>query len=314
MIENGEITMTAQNHEKYLAASKKINKINICSTDNDITLKVYYMKYLDYDVETKKRKINSKTHSHKFYELLLLVDGENTYCIDGEYVKVGKGEFILITPGTPHSYVNGSREFIKIALCFDIEIAQTSGLYRRFTSLKSRKSVVGRGNDVIMSLMDFIFGSMDAASDVSGKLMRWSILFVLTLILEQNTEPVTEQEESPEKKARDSDEIFYDKAVEYIQNHLSEPSLVSKMAADMYISERQIRRRLQLFCGKSAGVLIDEIKCERARQLLLAQADTQEICQVLGFNDYHSFIRFFKRMDGQTPKEFKLAMLKDNYT
>ena len=89
MIENGEITMTAQNHEKYLAASKKINKINICSTDNDITLKVYYMKYLDYDVETKKRKINSKTHSHKFYELLLLVDGENTYCIDGEYVKVG---------------------------------------------------------------------------------------------------------------------------------------------------------------------------------------------------------------------------------
>lgn len=302
-----------EKHEKYLSVSKQINRINIPAGNDEMNIVLYYLKYLEYSVDTKTRGLNRKIHNHSFFELLFIMDGTNTYCIEGENVDISVGDFILINPKTKHNYVGGSRNFVKFALCFDMEIGENSRLYPLYNSLITQKYIKGKQNPTLMAPIKFIFENMDIKTGVCGNLIRWNIMILLTVLMQQNITVSSSDDDPTEKKVKDSDEVLYNKVVEYLKTHMCEDSPVSEMSKYLYISERQIRRRILSYSGKNIRKLFDEIRCERAKELILAHVATSEICEIIGFNDEHSFIRFFKRVEGQTPKEYRLAMVKSNY-
>jgi AraC-like DNA-binding protein len=78
------------------------------------------------------------------------------------------------------------------------------------------------------------------------------------------------------------------------------PSLV-KIARQVGISARTLRRHLEQE-GTSLRAIVDDIRRERADELLAAGTPVKEIAFVLGFSETSAFSRAYKRWTGRSPK------------
>jgi AraC-like DNA-binding protein len=97
-------------------------------------------------------------------------------------------------------------------------------------------------------------------------------------------------------------------AVEYIRAHLSEPSLSAERIADALFISR--RRLYQLFDdGDGVSGRIRGLRIERAKALLgdpaMASRGIGEISRDCGFTNATHFSRTFRKVVGQTPREFR---------
>ena len=82
---------------------------------------------------------------------------------------------------------------------------------------------------------------------------------------------------------------------------------LEKIAARLFISDRTLKRRLELL-GTSFQVLLDEVRYRDAQKLLEnPDLDIQQIAVALGYTDPPSFTRAFRRWSGRTPSEARSA-------
>lgn len=102
------------------------------------------------------------------------------------------------------------------------------------------------------------------------------------------------------------DEIFIRKVVTAIEEHLSDTSFsVEKLAEQMSLSRAQLFRKLKALMNVSPNQLINDIRLQRASELILSKADTiSQICYRVGFNEPSYFARRFRQKYGVTPGEF----------
>ncbi len=300
------------NVQKYMQSSQQVNLLDLQHDDADVHLKVYYLKYLTFDF-TKKRRVNSKPHRHSFFELHLIMQGENVYSINDHIIPIGEGHFILVTPGVRHSFSSNTSEFAKFAMCFDLEFPDGS-VFRRYQDLLREHSFfTGICDDRIVKPLEYIFLHMQYGGIADGKIVQWNILTILMVLLEQCMgKDFSVPEPVPQEKLQNGAE-FLSICKSYIRANLSSKNLVSELARYLYLSERQLRRKILSYEGKSTRQLIDELRCERIRELLLAQERISDICLTVGLSDEHSLNRFFKRVEGQTPGEYRSSILKSNY-
>lgn len=84
------------------------------------------------------------------------------------------------------------------------------------------------------------------------------------------------------------------------------PILVNALAADLRCSTAYLNRVFRTHLGIPAKVLIDQHRFEIARRLLLETNVTiTELADSLGFDDPFRFSRFFKRLSGESPSDFR---------
>jgi AraC-like DNA-binding protein len=84
---------------------------------------------------------------------------------------------------------------------------------------------------------------------------------------------------------------------------------INQIARQFGMSERTLRRRLEEE-GTAYRTLIDEVRLELARTYLTStQLPITEIAVLLGYDDPANFRRAFKRMQNQSPADFRAAMV-----
>src|SRR3546814_1749961 len=101
-----------------------------------------------------------------------------------------------------------------------------------------------------------------------------------------------------------SDEIVV--AVRHLlRARMHESPALGDIAAELHLTERTLRRQL-LAAGSGFRILHDEVRSERARELL--RGSDLPIAQVgasVGFRDAREFRRAFKRWTGTTPSAMR---------
>lgn len=89
--------------------------------------------------------------------------------------------------------------------------------------------------------------------------------------------------------------------------HCREHHEVAFYADKIHLSPRHFSLVIKEATGLSASDYIEEYILTQARNLLSTRPDmsVQQICYHLGFAEAPSFCRFFKRITGQTPKDYR---------
>ena len=89
--------------------------------------------------------------------------------------------------------------------------------------------------------------------------------------------------------------------------HYREHHEVAFYADKIHLSPRHFSLVIKEATGLSASDYIEEYILTQARNLLSTRPDmsVQQICYHLGFAEAPSFCRFFKRITGQTPKDYR---------
>lgn len=93
--------------------------------------------------------------------------------------------------------------------------------------------------------------------------------------------------------------------LQYLQNHFAEVS-IADLSKKFNYSQRQIARILKNKTGKTFSQLILEMKISKAKVYLKqTNLPIQEIAELVGYSDLSNFYRYFFKVTGCSPKQFR---------
>lgn len=99
---------------------------------------------------------------------------------------------------------------------------------------------------------------------------------------------------------------LYNEFVNEVAEHFSSNSDVHFYADALNVSSRYLAQVTKRIAGKAPKTIIDDCLCNEAKQLLLSSDRTvQEIAYGLGFNSQAHFSKFFRKMTGIAPSEYR---------
>ncbi len=112
--------------------------------------------------------------------------------------------------------------------------------------------------------------------------------------------------ELPESGINSMDQKFMQKAINIVQEHLSDEAFnVKAFGSKMNMSRMQIHRKLVALTGQPANIFIRTLRLNKAAELLaIKSGNVTEVAYEVGFNNLSYFARCFREQFGLSPSEF----------
>jgi len=99
-------------------------------------------------------------------------------------------------------------------------------------------------------------------------------------------------------------------AIAYMNEHYSDNLSMADVAGAAGISASHLSRCFKAEVGKSPQEYLTELRIGISKQLLADKSlSLQQIIGMIGYNDVHTFIRSFKKVEGTTPGEYRKRRL-----
>jgi len=104
--------------------------------------------------------------------------------------------------------------------------------------------------------------------------------------------------------------VFLQSLQQKIAAQISEPEFkISDLAASLFVSERQLQRKMQSLTGQSPAQLLLQTRLNHAKTLLQkTNKNVTTIFQESGFNSSSYFSKKFKLTFGESPTEYRKSL------
>lgn len=254
-------------------------------------------------------------HRHTFYHLVLFTEGAGTHTIDFERFDVKPGQIYFMVPGQVHSWafegktdgyiINFSAAFFQSFLLKQGYIESLS-----FFSGSLADSVINLPVPVyfkVKSLFEDIIKEWEGNEAMGMDLVR---VLMLQLLISVNR-----LSEGVVNKGPDSYNLTLLKNFrKLIEEHFVDLKLPREYAELLYITPNHLNAVCKDLLGMQAGEVIrDRTMLEAKRLLTNPQQSIAEIAFALNFSDNSYFTKFFKKLAGLTPEEFRKTILNHNH-
>lgn len=108
------------------------------------------------------------------------------------------------------------------------------------------------------------------------------------------------------KDERDRASKVIDRICQFIDEHLNEDLSLVRLAEIHYFNPSYLSRFFKQEFGMNVSEYIDKCRLRKAKELLRNQElKVRDVASAVGYEAAHSFTRFFKKMTGQTPQEYR---------
>lgn len=256
-----------------------------------------------------KKDIKFEYHHHDFSKIVILIDGDLTYYIEGkayilkpwDILFINKNEIhkpvvnpdkyyerivIWLNPDFMAKYAQGNNDLLK---CFEIAIKNNYNLLRL-----NMKSI-----EIIKNIIQDI-QSCDNSNEFGSEILKESLFVQLMVLMNRlflNSD-----------KNRDMEDIQYDKTIEgvlnYINSNLENDLSIDTIASKFFISKYYLMRKFKSQIGSSIHNYIIQKRLILAKSLISEGLTMSNVCSKCGFNDYSSFVRAFKKVYGVSPSNY----------
>ena len=256
-----------------------------------------------------KKDIKFEYHHHDFSKIVILIDGDLTYYIEGkayilkpwDILFVNKNEIhkpvvnpdkyyerivIWLNPDFMAKYAQGNNNLLK---CFEVAIKNNYNLLRL-----NMKSI-----DIIKNLIQDI-QNCNNSNEFGSEILKESLFVQLMVLMNRlflNSD-----------KNRDIEDIQYDKTIEgvlnYINFNLENDLSIDTIASEFFISKYYLMRKFKNQIGSSIHNYVVQKRLILARSLISDGLSMSSVCSRCGFNDYSSFVRAFKKVYGVSPSNY----------
>ncbi|MFC4388783.1 response regulator [Gracilibacillus marinus] len=109
-----------------------------------------------------------------------------------------------------------------------------------------------------------------------------------------------------QKDDRDRATHVIETICQYIQQHLSEDLSLVKLAEIHYFNPSYLSHFFKQEKGINLSEYIERCRIKKAKELLERRdLRIKDVCVAVGYVSAHSFTRFFKKVTGKTPKEYR---------
>jgi len=253
-------------------------------------------------------------HVHSFSELCYVHRGSGTFLINDRTYKVAPGDTLIARPGEPHEIVSTRRQplgiyFWAYTLSATPQAQQTDPagdalfqLIRRFNSTSTPVVVRVESTEAVLQLM-----IREIRQRAPGYLQMINALFAKSIVdTMRGAVPDLPGSEESDARSRTIAESLVETAIHYLSDNLGRRFEVRDVAAQVNLSERQLRRLFHQCAGTSILAYLTKLRVERAEQLLLnTDMAIKQIAVAVGYPDTHYFTTLFGRETGITPAAFR---------
>ena len=256
-----------------------------------------------------KKDIKFEYHHHDFSKIVILIDGDLTYYIEGkayilkpwDILFVNKNEIhkpvvnpnkyyerivIWLNPDFMAKYAQGNNDLLK---CFEVAIKNNYNLLRL-----NMKSI-----EIIKNLIQDI-QNCNNSNEFGSEILKESLFVQLMVLMNRlflNSD-----------KNRDIEDIQYDKTIDgvlnYINSNLENDLSIDTIASEFFISKYYLMRKFKNQIGSSIHNYVVQKRLILARSLISDGLSMSSVCSRCGFNDYSSFVRAFKKVYGVSPSNY----------
>lgn len=259
-----------------------------------------------YRVQEGHPRYDMPFHWHKEWELIRILEGSFTACINGEQYPARKGDFLFITQGAIHG--GTPRDCIYECAVFDpltflMHPEACRGLVQQLYSGKLQvHPVIDASYAAFAQTASKIFHC--AQSRKTGwELSLTGALFELFGLLWQDR---LLDQKSPQALP-DTDRAFLLKPVlEYIDQNYMQQVTLEELARLTGMSPRYFCRFFNAFIHRTPIDYLNYYRIEIACSLLAStQLSVTETACRCGFNDSSYFVKIFKKYKGVTPLQYR---------
>ena len=105
---------------------------------------------------------------------------------------------------------------------------------------------------------------------------------------------------------RSPDERFLQKAINVVENNISDPDLdIYRFATEIGVSRMQLYRKLHAMTEMTVKEFVRDIRLKRAAQLLVQKKmNVSEVAYAVGFKDLSHFRKSFKQEFNMSASEY----------
>lgn len=249
--------------------------------------------------------IVDRPHAISFYDIILVTRGRGVFSLDATPYRVQPNTIICTTPGQIRNWQVPKLDGICLffpALFLEEFFQDASFLYRlpffhgrpgdaarRLTSAEARR---------IRAKMSAMRAEIIRLKRDSVHLLR-ALLYETLIMLARAYAP---HEEFGDRSVSQLALRYRDA----VQRHATRRHSVADYARDLAVSPGHLNTICKRHLGRGAKEVIEEQLVVEARRLLLYSDETASRVAVrLGFKDASYFGRFFRRVNGCTPSEFR---------
>ena len=250
--------------------------------------------------------VNPPLHRHAFGELIYCVsDTHAEYLIDGDRYRVQQGDVVFVPPHSAHQAlpVREQGEALEVyILCLPPQLLEFLGrklpdAYFIQQEYPYRVRAEGPGSDRLKALF------LACAEEYKRRQFRWedALLGITMLLLAQLSRSAQGEASCVTPKEQTG---LLESVMAYVDQNLSAEVTLADTARHFFVSESTISRLFRRELNLNFHRYVTLRRLDTAKRLLPAGLPLQEISSRVGFADYSSFYRAFKKEYGISPRQY----------
>jgi len=257
------------------------------------------------DYKATEKGFVSKPHSHKHYEIFFFEKGEASHFIDFIEYPIFDNSFFLISYNQIH-YITAQPDTFNLGFAISFDKTYFDFLDNRLQSLFGTFATSPAYSlNGLQELFSMLFRQIEIEirQHQSGDLVINYLKILLTHISRLKV--------ATQKEVHSIKNPIWINFLEAIETNFVSKKKVAEYARLLNTTTTQLNRISQKQNNTTAlSVIHNRLNLEAKRKLFYTGIQIKEICFELGFEDAGHFNNFFKRLNQQTPNEFRKAFSK----
>lgn len=284
-----------------MKASSKLSALELKATSGSLGIHVLWFRAMKCDTDSVIDR-----HMHSTFEFHFAYAGSSEVQLDSGSFTVREGEFYLTSPWVYHRQIihKGYIEFsLNCELCaLEDQNSEAAYIIHTLQNAECRPvtDVTGATDLFYQALKEAYYQNAGYYNNIC------SLTVLLVNAAARAINGLTPAQYAVPVKHR-KDDFRFRQIKDYICDNVTLPITVSDIARYMFLSEKQINRIVKEAAGMTAKSLIQEVRFQKARSLLMERTDlnVRQISELLGFSSEYYFNQFFKRLEGYAPGIFR---------
>ncbi|MFD1953896.1 AraC family transcriptional regulator [Paenibacillus thailandensis] len=264
----------------------------------------------DFSIQRMYRKGISamrRPHTHDFYEIYYLLEGERVYFMNGNVYTVSKGEMMFINPDDLHSTASSAEvpEFERILLNFSHRFVE-EGDKQIAALLPLDDSRLIRLPLKEQPVMERILKRMiEEAKSESPHYVSYIRSLLIELLVLVYRAGLTGEADSPSKYAHPMHHKISEIAL-YMNRNFNKPITLEQVSKQFYISPSYLSRIFKKLTGFHFREYLQVVRIREAQKRLAGTRDSvQFISEQVGFEHIAHFNKTFKKLTSVTPLQYR---------
>lgn len=256
--------------------------------------------WMHYRISSAEGEVHSE-HCHEQYEVYYVVRGDVHCTVGGRMHQMRPGSMLLIPPGMQH--------------CVRVESREP---YERYVLLFPKESISAER----ISLLLAPFGESDPTLEtfyenaehfhlracldeiMDCRMLEESLrMAILPIRIENLLARVVAASRATKGMAASEDGRQVKQILDFIHRHLSEPLTLDGLAERFFLNKHSLNRLFKRVTGTTVMDYIIHKRIALARSLIENGYPLTGIAEYVGFQDYSSFFRAYKKASGQSPSQ-----------